>query len=104
MLGRCPLGLPTLRFANTGQEGLEGSTGSAPKLGPEACYREEFETAAAAGLINHSEPLSTSEVGLNFWPRRGQHMSFGPGWLHQPGLKGCIGPGWCHEPVPIHPL
>ena len=66
MLGRCPLGPPTLGFANTGPEGLEGSTGSAPKLGPEACYREEFETAAAAGLINHTEPLSTSEVGLNF--------------------------------------
>ena len=72
LLGRCPLGPPTLGFANTGPEGLEGSTGSAPKLGPEACYREEFETAAAAGLINHSEPFSTSELGLKFWPRRGQ--------------------------------
>ena len=26
------------------------------------------------GLINHSEPLSTSEVGLNFWPRAAQGL------------------------------
>ena len=65
LLGRCPLGLPTLGFANTGPEGLEGSTGSAPKLGPEACYREEFETAAAPGLLNWCGRPSASEVGLN---------------------------------------
>ena len=84
MLGRCPLGPPTLGFANTGPEGLEGSTGSAPKLGPEACYREEFKTAAASGLINHSEPLSTSEVGLNFGRDAGSTRAFGTGSWHQP--------------------
>ena len=114
MLGRCPVGLPDLGFANTGLEGPAGSQGSAPKLGPEACYREEFETAAAPGLLNWYGRPSASEVGLNFWPRRGQQEAFGPGWCHQPGLKGCIGtgswhqpgpmphfsPSWCHQPEP----
>ena len=57
---------------DAGPQGPVGPQGREAKLGPEACYREEFETAAAAGLINHSEPLSTSEVVLNFWPRRGK--------------------------------
>ena len=104
LLGRCLLGLPTLGFANTGPEGPAASTGSAPKLGPEACYREEFETAAAPGLLNWCERPSASEVGLNFWPRRGQQEAFGPGWCHQPGLKGCIGTGSWHQPVPMPPL
>ena len=65
LLGRCPLGLPTLGFANTGPEGLEGSTGSAPKLGPEACFSEELDSSGAPHLINRCGSLSASEVGLN---------------------------------------
>ena len=44
------------------------------------------------GLINHCAPLSTSEVGLNFGPEAGSTDTFGPGWWHQPGLKGALIP------------
>ena len=46
----------------------------------------------AAALINHSRALSTSEVGLNFGPDAGSTGAFGPGWWHQPGLKGALVP------------
>ena len=39
------------------------------------------------GLINHSEPLSTSEVGLKIFAP-GQDKGFGPGWWQQLRLKG----------------
>ena len=54
LLGRCPVGLPDLGCANSGPEGPAGSQGSAPKLGPEACYIEKFEAAAAAAASNFS--------------------------------------------------
>ena len=76
------------------------------------------------GLINHCAPLSTSEVGLNFGPEARSTEAFGPGWWHQPRLKGealvpvgatnryqrppvpalwaaekeAFGPGWWHQP------
>ena len=59
------MGLPDLGFANTAPEGPVGSQGSAPKLGPEACYIEKFEGAAAAGFINQCGCPSLGEVGLN---------------------------------------
>ena len=46
-------------------KGLAGSQGSAAKLGPEACIREELEGAAAAGFINQCGCPSLGEVGLN---------------------------------------
>ena len=39
-------------------------------------------------LINNSRALSTSKVGLNFGRDAGNTGAFGPGWWHQPGLKG----------------
>ena len=35
-------------------------------------------------------------------PKGREAEAFGPGWWHQPGIKGGIGPGWCHESVPMH--
>ena len=63
-MGRCLVGLPDLGCANSGPGGPAGSQGSAPKLGPEACYIEEFERAAAAGFINQCGCPSLGEVGL----------------------------------------
>ena len=52
----------------------------------------------AAALINHSRALSTSDVGLNFWPRAAP--PFGPGSWHQPGPMPTFSPSWCHQPGP----
>ena len=89
------MGLPDLGFANTGPERPAGSQDSAPKLGPEACYIEKFEGAAAAGFINQCGCPSLGEVGLNIVHRRWQRTTISTGWWLQPVLM--IGPL-----VPVH--
>ena len=58
----------------------------------------------ATALINHSRALSTSKMGLNFGRDAGSTWAFGPGWWHQPGLKGGIGTGLWHQPGQWPPL
>ena len=82
------MGLPDLGFANAGPEGPAGSQGSAPKLGPEVCYIENFEGATAAGFINQCGCPSLGEVGLNIVHRWWQRTTFSTGWWLQPVLKG----------------
>ena len=54
------------RCVITGLKGPADSQGSAQKLGPQACYIEEFKEAAAAGFINQCGCPSPGEVGLKF--------------------------------------
>ena len=60
------MGLIGHRCVITGLKGPADSQGSAQNLGPQACYIEEFNEAAAAGFINQCGCPSPGEVGLNF--------------------------------------
>jgi hypothetical protein len=63
---------------DAGPHGPAGPTGQDSLVRPiKACFREELDREAAAGLINRCELLSTSEVGLNFG--HGKHRPLVPG-------------------------
>ena len=83
------MGLPDLGFANTGPEGPAGSQGSAPKLGPEACYIDKFEGAVAAGFINQCGCPSLGKVGLKIVHCGWQRTAISTGWWLQPVLMCC---------------
>src|SRR3954471_4554406 len=72
--------------AITDLKGPADSQGSAQNLGPQACYIEEFERAAAAGFINQCGCPSPGEVRLNFV--QAAHHTFSTSWCLHPVLKG----------------